>query len=186
MSKIPNARKFLEMSAEMFRKMKIDSFPYDPMKARFRPEEHYTSGHCAEFAYVFAKFAKENGIDASINVIFSNQYDSETEEHLGKVLSHCVVEIEHEGETVSFDINGDEAKETWFIRVDYIYYRSAMNYKLEFENIPFSDDAKKRMADICKEQTVPFNVDDMEIDSGILKSITDKRSHPQLKNEMSA
>ena len=75
MSKIPNNRLFLEKAAEIFRKKKVDSFPYDPFKPRFRPEDHYTSGHCAEFAYCFAEFAKANGIEPTVTVIFNNQYD---------------------------------------------------------------------------------------------------------------
>ena len=182
MSKIHNKRLFLEKSAELFRKKKIDSFPYDPFKPRFRPEEYYTSGHCAEFAYSFAKFAKDNGIEPTVTVIYSNQYDGKTDEHIGKVLSHCVVEIEHEGKTISFDINGDEATQTWLIKVDYIYHCSPMNYKLEFERMGF-EDSYERLQEICSEQNVPFDKDEIALDIDVFDSI---RNSKQCCNELSA
>lgn len=179
MSKIPNSRLFLEKSAERFRKEKIDSVPYDSFKPRFRPEDHYSFGHCAEFAYCFAKFAKDNGIEPTILIIYNNQYDGKTNEFLGKILSHCVVEIEHNGETISFDINGDQAQETWLIKVDYMYDCSHMNYKLEYEKISLSD-AKERLAEVCLEQEVPFKDEDINADIGILDSILNKESALEL------
>lgn len=179
MSKIHNSRLFLEKSAEIFRKKKADSVPIEPGYAKFRPEDHYSSGHCAEFAYCFAQFAKNNGIEPTVSVIYSNQYDKKTNEYLGKVLSHCVVEIDYEGEKITFDINGDQAQEMWLVKVDYIYDCSDMNYKLEFEKIDF-EGVKERLAEICLEQEVSFKDENIDTDIDILTSINKKEKSSEL------
>lgn len=170
MSKIPNERLFLEKTAEIFRKKKVDSIPYDPMSMRFRPEEHYSTGHCAEFAYCLAKFAKDNGLNPTLKIMFDNQFEKETGKHIRKTLAHCMVEIDHNDEKVTFDINGDGALDMWRIKVDYINHCSRTDYKIEYEDIEF-DKAYDRLTKVCEEHNVPFEKDDIDKDLEIFDSI---------------
>ncbi len=167
---IPNPHKFMEAAVEMFRKQsKIANQPSDPFKMGFDPTGFYSRGHCAEFAYVLADFAANKGIEPQITIMFRNRISEETNEIIDKRLSHCIVELDDK----SYDICGDDARMSWFIKAGYACENDkGERSEWEFVSIPIGDrvEAYNQLESHCKRHDVAFSREQIEKDQAIFKS----------------
>ena len=171
---IPNPHKFMETAIDMFQKQsKIVNQPDDPFTMGFYPSGFYTNGHCAEFAYVLADFAANKGLEPEITIMFRNLVSDETGEVIDKRLSHCIVEVDGN----SYDICGDDARMTWFLKAGYVsQHETGVSNRWEFESIPISDreSAYKQLQAHCERHNVAFSSEQIEKDKGIFSSLLDK------------
>ncbi|MCI4896029.1 hypothetical protein JL827_25910 [Vibrio parahaemolyticus] len=171
---IPNPHKFMVTAIDMFyRQSKIANKPSDPYTLGFDPSRFYTNGHCAEFAYVLADFAAKKGLDPSMTIMFRNRINAKSGEAIEKILSHCIVEMDGQ----AYDICGDDARMTWFIKSGYMNQdNNEERSEWEFVSIPIADreDAFKQLQEHCTRHNVPFSRDQVEKDQAIFNSLTDK------------
>ncbi len=171
---INKPQKFMETAIEIFcRQSKIANKPSDPFTMGFDPSGFYTRGHCAEFAYVLADFASQKGLNPQITIMFSNIISDKSNELIEKRLSHCIVELDGE----SYDICGNDARMSWFIKAGYIDQdATGMRREWEFACISMEDkkEAFSQLKEHCNKHDVPFSLEQIEKDKGIFNSLSNR------------
>lgn len=141
----------------------------------FNPNEFFTAGHCAEFAFALARFSQDKGFSPKVIVLFRDEIESDTGKFLSRTFSHCVTNVDCE----SFDIKGSAAIEAWkdsFIELEEDYD----NGELEMENdwvetdISFSDQSKAydELKVHCDKAGVPLDPYQIEEVFSLLNSLT--------------
>ncbi|QAX96231.1 hypothetical protein [Vibrio phage vB_VmeM-Yong XC32] len=123
-------------------------------------EEHFSSGHCAEFAMALVRLCALNERhDASISIIYREEKD-EDGELFEKVLSHVVVYLDNN----RFDIYGlDEDGASWEKRWDeddkYGHAHDFVYQDLEGEAAIIYNNLEP----ICESWKVPLDMDEINI-----------------------
>jgi hypothetical protein len=177
--KTVNPKKFIAAAIEVFKRKVIElNKPADFHTANFDPLKFYSNGHCAEFAFSLAKLAADNDIDANITIMYSDSKSPDTNKLIERTFSHCVVEFDGE----SFDINGNDARCSWFLKHDYMY-QDEVNVKREwqFVTIPFEDhvSAYEELRKNCNDQEVPLSLKQIFKDIEIFQSVFENKIDTQ-------
>lgn len=185
MSVIPNKHKFLLKTIEDFFDKSIKANkPKEDNKPNFRPTEFYSHGHCAEYAYNLAKYAKSKGVESEVTIMFSDIIDR-TGKRLSTRLSHVIVELEGN----SYDVcswDGD-ARRTWFLKTNCIDSdESNKERKWRFLSVSTEDmnNVYKTLKSHCDKHGVPFCDIQLDKDYQIfdsLKKKTKERGYENIK-----
>ena len=179
MSKIPNPHKFILKTIELFIDKSIKSNkPSNPMEMnRFRPSEFYTKGHCAEYAYNLAKYAKSKGIETNVTIMLSDHHEKDTGDFVSKTLSHVIVELDDK----SYDVTAWEgdARRDWFIKTQYIdSFNPSVERSWHFVSLSTDDmdNVYNVLKEHCSNHDVPFSDEQLDKDYLIFDSLTKKKS----------
>lgn len=112
--------------------------------------------------------------------MYSDSKSPDTSELIERTFSHCVVEFDGE----SFDISGDDARCSWFLKHDYMYRDEVgVNREWEFVKIPFTDyeSAYQELNKHCYYEEIPLSLKQLTKDIEIFQSIIENKVDKEIE-----
>lgn len=117
---------------------------------------HFTSGHCAEFALSLACYLNNIGIESSIDIYIRNEVDDETDVIDNTTFSHAVVSALN----TTLDIDGNELEDIpWDSRFDDGVDKWGLYNSWEILSFPFTtvDEVVGSIRPICDKYNVELD-----------------------------